>query len=154
MMANPSEMVRLLAIPIENHLWQSTLFGLAVACLTLLLRKNEARLRFGAWFLASAKFLLPFALLTQVGSTLGAHVASPASEQLHLSNRGCRAAVRTIFTRCERQPGVVGSALSRVTCLHRGPMDHRHSCGLGAVVSAVVLGCPEARASSSDGSRC
>ena len=77
MMANLSEMARLLAIPLENHLWQSTLFGLAVACLTLSLRKNEARLRFGAWFLASAKFLLPLALLAKVGSTLGAHVAGP-----------------------------------------------------------------------------
>ncbi len=53
-----------------NHLWQSTLFGLLAAILTLALRKNQARLRYGLWLAASIKFLLPFSLLIDLGSHL------------------------------------------------------------------------------------
>lgn len=77
-MGSLGDLVRVLAAPLGNHLWQSTLFGLAAACTTLLLRRNEARLRFWVWFLASAKFLLPFAPLVHIGSNLGAHVAGPS----------------------------------------------------------------------------
>jgi uncharacterized protein (TIGR03435 family) len=77
-MASLGDVIRLLAAPVGNHLWQSTLFGLAAACTPLLLKKNEARLRFWVWFLASAKFLLPFALLLHIGSNLGAHLARPS----------------------------------------------------------------------------
>jgi bla regulator protein BlaR1 len=79
-MASLGDMVWLLAAPLENHLWQSTLFGLAAACTTLLLRRNEARLRFWVWFLASAKFLLPFTLLVHMGAYLGGHVAGPSQK--------------------------------------------------------------------------
>jgi uncharacterized protein (TIGR03435 family) len=58
---------------IANHLWQSTLFAVAVALLTLTLRKSQARVRYGIWLLASLKFLVPFALLV----SLGGHLASP-----------------------------------------------------------------------------
>jgi hypothetical protein len=47
-----------------GHLWQSTLFVLAVGCLCLLLRRNSARIRYCLWLAASAKFLIPFAALT------------------------------------------------------------------------------------------
>src|SRR5687768_9154153 len=53
---------------IFNHLWQSTVFAAAVALLTLVFRRNRARLRYGLWFAASVKFLLPFAALAAVGS--------------------------------------------------------------------------------------
>jgi bla regulator protein blaR1 len=53
---------------LADHLWQSTLFAVAVGCLTLLLRKNSARIRCWLWLSASAKFLLPFALLRGVGA--------------------------------------------------------------------------------------
>ncbi len=59
------------AAPIlANHLWQSTLFVIVAALLTLLLRKNQARVRHGLWFAASVKFLVPFSLLMSLGSHL------------------------------------------------------------------------------------
>ena len=51
-----------------NHLWQSTLFAGVVGLLTLVLRKNPARVRYWLWVAASAKFLIPFSLLVALGS--------------------------------------------------------------------------------------
>jgi uncharacterized protein (TIGR03435 family) len=55
-----------------NHLWQSTAVGLLawVTCATIL-RANSARLRFAVWMTASLKFLVPLALLVDVGQWLG-----------------------------------------------------------------------------------
>jgi bla regulator protein blaR1 len=53
-----------------NHLWQSTLFAAAVALLAFAFRRNRARLRYGLWFAASVKFLVPFAGLAAVGTFL------------------------------------------------------------------------------------
>ncbi len=58
------------ALAMGNHLWQSTLFALAAGLLTLLLRKNHARARYWLWLAASAKFVIPFALLIGLGSHL------------------------------------------------------------------------------------
>jgi bla regulator protein blaR1 len=60
------------AIPpaVANHLWQSTLFGLAIAVLTLALRQNQARIRYRLWIAASIKFLIPFSLLISLGNQL------------------------------------------------------------------------------------
>lgn len=57
-------------IVLANHLWQSTWFAMAVAGLTLMLRRNGARVRYCLWLAASAKFLVPFALLTAVGARI------------------------------------------------------------------------------------
>jgi bla regulator protein BlaR1 len=57
-------------IALANHLWQSTLFVVLAACLSLLLRRNSARVRCLLWLAASAKFLVPFALLTAAGSQI------------------------------------------------------------------------------------
>ena len=65
-----------------NHLWQSTLFAGAAGLLTLILRKNHARARYWVWLAASVKFLIPFSLLTAVGS----HFAFP----LHSADLGAR----------------------------------------------------------------
>ena len=51
-----------------NHLWQSTVFAAAAGLLTLLLRKNGAHTRYWLWFVASCKFLIPFSLLSDLGS--------------------------------------------------------------------------------------
>src|SRR5579863_7658232 len=51
-----------------NHLWQSTVFAAAAGLLTLALRKNRAPVRYGLWFAASVKFLIPFSLLVTIGS--------------------------------------------------------------------------------------
>ena len=56
--------------PLANHLWQSTAFAGLVWLLTLLLRKNRAQARYLLWLVASAKFLLPFGLLTGLGRLL------------------------------------------------------------------------------------
>jgi uncharacterized protein (TIGR03435 family) len=53
-----------------RHLWQSTLFLGIVALLALLLRKNQARIRYWLWMTASVKFLIPFSLLVSLGSHL------------------------------------------------------------------------------------
>src|SRR5580700_600471 len=56
-----------------NHLWQSTLFAMLAAILTLALRKNYARVRYRLWLAASIKFLVPLSLLI----SLGGHLARP-----------------------------------------------------------------------------
>ena len=57
--------------PIANHLWQSTLFAGVAGLLTLILRRNPARVRHWIWVAASLKFLVPFSLLVALGSSLG-----------------------------------------------------------------------------------
>jgi uncharacterized protein (TIGR03435 family) len=59
-----------LAPGLGNHLWQSTLFAIAAGWLTLILRKQPARVRYWLWLAASVKFLIPFSLLVGVGSHL------------------------------------------------------------------------------------
>ena len=51
-----------------NHLWQSTMFAIIVAILTVALRKNQARTRYWLWLAASIKFLIPFSLLVDAGT--------------------------------------------------------------------------------------
>lgn len=62
---------------IVDHLWQSTLFAFLIGGLTLVFRKNDARVRYWMWFAAAVKFLVPFSLLEGVGaSLLGPSVSS------------------------------------------------------------------------------
>lgn len=56
------------AQPIANHLWQSTVFALVAGILLLALRKDQARVRYRVWLIASVKFLVPFSLLIGVGA--------------------------------------------------------------------------------------
>jgi bla regulator protein BlaR1 len=65
-----SAMWTALAPALGNHLWQSTLFAAVAGLLTLMLRKNRARARYWLWLAASLKFLVPFSLLTALGSRL------------------------------------------------------------------------------------
>jgi bla regulator protein blaR1 len=51
-----------------THLWQSTAFAVLVWLLTLALRNYPARARFSVWMAASIKFLMPFGVLTALGS--------------------------------------------------------------------------------------
>jgi bla regulator protein BlaR1 len=62
---------------IFDHLWQSTIFVGGAALLAWGLNRNSAETRFWLWFSASVKFLLPFALLTTLGSYFLAPVAPP-----------------------------------------------------------------------------
>ncbi len=65
---------------VGNHLWQSTLFAVVAALLTLALRKNDARARYWLWLAASLKFLVPFSLLTTLGSRMAWSRGSASSE--------------------------------------------------------------------------
>src|SRR6516162_6147056 len=52
---------------IFNHLWQSTLFALAIGVLTLGFRVNRAKVRYWLWFSASIKFMIPMTGLMALG---------------------------------------------------------------------------------------
>lgn len=57
-------------IALANHVWQSTMFACIIGLSTLLFKRNRAAVRYGLWFAASVKFLLPFSLLIAVGSEM------------------------------------------------------------------------------------
>ena len=68
---------------LANHLWQSTLFAVAIGLLTLMCRKNHASVRYWLWFSASVKFFIPFTLLMALGDRLewasrAPQIAAPA----------------------------------------------------------------------------
>ena len=74
-----------------NHVWQSTLFAAAVSVLTLVLRRNQARIRYWLWVAASLKFLLPFSILVSAGSHLrltNESAAAPSSFSLTVEQVG------------------------------------------------------------------
>jgi bla regulator protein BlaR1 len=75
-----SEMWVALAPALGDHLWQSTLFAVAAGLLTLVLRKNHARVRYGLWLAASMKFLVPFSLLIGMGGHLAWTRSSPGTK--------------------------------------------------------------------------
>jgi uncharacterized protein (TIGR03435 family) len=75
-----SAMWSTLAPALGNHLWQSTLFAAAAGLLTLMLRKNQARARYWLWLAASLKFLVPFSLLTALGSRMAWWRGSEAAQ--------------------------------------------------------------------------
>lgn len=67
---------------ILDHLWQSTLFAMGAGLLTLLFARNGAHIRYWLWFVASAKFLVPFSLVSDALRPLLQHfapIAAPAS---------------------------------------------------------------------------
>src|SRR5271163_3388724 len=55
---------------VANHLWQSSVFGVAAWLTALQLRRNRAHVRYGIWLAASVKFLIPFSLLIDLGRFL------------------------------------------------------------------------------------
>ncbi len=55
---------------LANHLWQSTLFAIAVGFLTMMCRRNHASVRYWLWFSASVKFLIPFTVLMALAGRL------------------------------------------------------------------------------------
>jgi bla regulator protein BlaR1 len=65
-----SAMWAAIAPALGDHRWQSTAFAVMAGFLTLILRKNHARVRYWIWQAASVKFLIPFSLLVGIGSRL------------------------------------------------------------------------------------
>jgi len=72
-----------MATGLVNHLWQSTLVAGLAWLLTLTLRRDRARVRYGVWLAASLKFLVPFSLFTGVGERFGWRPAVLASFTPH-----------------------------------------------------------------------
>lgn len=62
---------------IVTHLWQSTLVALAAWLLARACRHEAAAVRYWIWFVASIKFLVPLALLHQLGDSVGRSMPGP-----------------------------------------------------------------------------
>ena len=71
---------------VANHLWQSSVFGVAAWLTTLPLRRNRAHVRHGIWLAASIKFLIPFSLLIDLGGFFRKPQHAPLSLQTTLSS--------------------------------------------------------------------
>ena len=71
---------------VANHLWQSSVFGVAAWLTALQLRTNRAHVRHGIWLAASVKFLIPFSLLIDLGGFLRKPRHAPLSLQTTLSS--------------------------------------------------------------------
>ena len=56
-----------LELAVADHLWQSTIFAVAVWLMTLVMQRKRAEVRHGLWLAASVKFLIPFSLLVWIG---------------------------------------------------------------------------------------
>ena len=56
---------------VGDHLWQATLFGIVVLLASLMLKRAPARLRHSLWLLATAKFIVPAALLVFLIRSIG-----------------------------------------------------------------------------------
>jgi len=96
---------------VANHLWQSTAFAAAVALLVVVFRTFGPRVRYVLWLAASAKFLMPFAILSTAGRWFGRraemptvpsfsfaieHVNEPFSRELFSSIAPSQTAVHTV----------------------------------------------------------
>ena len=55
---------------IADHIWESTIVGLAAAFLAFVFRRNGASVRYWIWFAAAMKFLVPFAAVAAVVDAL------------------------------------------------------------------------------------
>jgi len=62
---------------IANHIWQSTLFAVVVGLVVVACRKFGPRSRYGLWLAASAKFLIPFSVVSAVGRWFGQRAEVP-----------------------------------------------------------------------------
>ncbi|HVZ20820.1 MAG TPA: M56 family metallopeptidase [Vicinamibacterales bacterium] len=62
---------------IANHVWQSTLFGAVVGLVVVACGRFGPRTRYGLWLAASAKFLIPFSLLSTAGRWFGQRAEVP-----------------------------------------------------------------------------
>ena len=61
---------------LANHLWQSTVVVATAWLLAFMLRKNQARMRYWIWLIASVKFLIPLFLLIELGGRISSMAAT------------------------------------------------------------------------------
>jgi beta-lactamase regulating signal transducer with metallopeptidase domain len=107
-MSDPSAVARLAA----DHLWQSTLVACVAVGLAWTLRKSEARFRHATWVLASLKFLVPFALLEQIGQRLATR---------HVFETTSNAVVTTVVDIGRPFTGSQAALHARSTAVHSFP---------------------------------
>jgi uncharacterized protein (TIGR03435 family) len=67
---------------IFTHIWQSTLFAAVAALVAFALRKNRAQVRYCVWLSASLKFAVPFSMFI----TLGSHIPWQPSARPQVSS--------------------------------------------------------------------
>jgi uncharacterized protein (TIGR03435 family) len=106
-----------LAPGVANHLWQSTLFTIAAALLTLFLRKQNARARHWLWLAASLKFLIPFSLLVSIGSRLSPAVAPSVRPVAYFAMEGISQPFSQLGVRVipAHAPSIASSILPQLT---------------------------------------
>ena len=73
-----------------DHLWQSTLLAAAIGSLAVVFRNAQASVRYGLWFAASVKFLVPFAALAALGRLLAPALRPPAAPDAGLLARAAQ----------------------------------------------------------------
>ena len=152
-----------------NHLWQSTLCIVIAGLLTLILRKNHARARYGLWLAASVKFLIPFSLLIGYRQPSGEATRSPTNgtgfllcdggsqPALHAAGGACDFSGCSLDNSSESGPSASGNPRGNVVLRIRGgpfcmvralAADFRSPAGSGALAGRARSGSAAPRGAS------
>ena len=115
---------------LANHLWQSTVFMIAVGALTLLFRRNSAFIRYRLWLIASVKFLIPLSLLIGIGTLIGERVEWPAPPEIEQTQ------ISFVFRQIG-QPFVAAPAMP--PAFRAGPPLTAGASPLAAILTALWL---------------
>lgn len=119
------------------HLWQSTIFVVAIWLLTLALRRNAAKTRYRLWMIASVKFLIPFSLLIAAGQSLHLDFGSAGSQ------RGISSAVESIGQPMFATTPFAANAVATVSHLPAAPAPVHHAISvlwlLGVIWAAGAI---------------
>jgi uncharacterized protein (TIGR03435 family) len=107
-----------------NHLWQSTGVVLVAWLLALTMRSNRAQTHYWIWMVASAKFLIPFSLLIDLGEWLRPALAAPTQSQ-------------TFVTVVEQ----IGQPYRQAQSWAASPTATSHGAGLLPIVLMVLWAC-------------
>jgi bla regulator protein BlaR1 len=131
-----STMWTAIAPGVGNHLWQSTLFAVAAGLLTLVVRKNHARIRYGIWLAASVKFLLPSSLLVGIGGLLAwPHASAPTTAGFFMTmSEVSQPFTQSPIAMTELSPAVPASISHNLLHLLPAMLTVTWLCGFAAVV--------------------
>jgi bla regulator protein blaR1 len=114
------------------HLWQSTLFAAAIGLTTLAFRRNAAAIRHALWFVASLKFLVPFAALAALGAKFGPRFREPERVvEVVFVQRGGGPDLSPFWTQIAPRPAPVET----LAPLYAAGMGAIWLCGLAVVVA-------------------